>query len=473
MQKKSKNFIANILYAFGSQAISLFISILTSLFLPKILGLTEYSYFQLFLFYSSYSGFAMFGLNDGIYLKEGGKKWSSLNKKSLGNQWKLSFFIQLFIGFFIILFLLLDDEIGYDRIFVCVSFCIYMLFCNTWGYFSYIFQAVNQTKIYSKSIVVDRLSFLLFFLIAFLLKYNSYKIYVILYVISKFLSMIYCVNLGGELINFSKFDIKKSFHDMLSNMKIGINLMLANIASMLILGFGRFIVDTHWGIQAFGKFSFSLSLTNFFLQFISQVSMVLFPALRRIDETKQNKIYFIINNILFILLPLSYIIYLPLSQILIKWLPEYSESLKYLILMLPICIYDGKMSLLYNTYFKVLRLERKLLFVNIISLIFSIVVTLVTTYIFNELLLVILGMVISIIFRSILSSIIITRNINVNQNLDNIIELSFAAIFMLLTWNYNNIKSMVFMVMLYVLVIYLRREKLKSTVTFLKEATSL
>lgn len=473
MQKKSKSFIGNILYAFGSQAISLFMSILTSLFLPKILGLSEYSYFQLFLFYSSYSGFALFGLNDGIYLKEGGKQWDTLDKESLGNQWKLSFIIQLFIGFFIILFLLLDDKIGYDRMFVCISFCIFMLFSNTWGYFSYIFQAVNQTKVYSKSIMVDRLSFLLFFFIAFLLKCKSYKIYVILYVISKFLSMIYCVNLGKELIKFGIFDMRKSFHDMISNMKIGINLMIANIASMLILGFGRFIVDTHWGIQAFGKFSFSLSLTNFFLQFISQVSMVLFPALRRIDESKQNKIYFFINNILFILLPLSYISYLPLSQILIKWLPEYSESLKYLILMLPICIYDGKMNLLYSTYFKVLRLERKLLFVNIISLIFSIAVTLITTYIFNELLLVILGMVISIIFRSILSSIIITRNINASQKADNLIELSFSAIFMLLTWNYNNIKSMVFMVILYILIIYLRRKKLKSTITFFKEGISL
>ena len=49
------------------------------------------------------------------------------------------------------------------------------------------------------------------------------------------------------------------------------------------------------------------------------------------------------------------------------WLPQYAESLRYMVILLPICIFDGKMSLLCNTYLKVLRKERQLFYFNLIS----------------------------------------------------------------------------------------------------------
>lgn len=65
-----KKIVSNVMYALMAQGISLILSVLMALIVPKIMGIEEFSYWQLFLFYSGYSGFFHFGLNDGIYLRE-------------------------------------------------------------------------------------------------------------------------------------------------------------------------------------------------------------------------------------------------------------------------------------------------------------------------------------------------------------------------------------------------------------------
>lgn len=55
------------------------------------------------------------------------------------------------------------------------------------------------------------------------------------------------------------------------------------------------------------------------------------------------------------------LVYMPLYYVLNLWLPQYKESLVYLIFLLPLCVYEGKMNLLCTTYFKVLRLEKNYL----------------------------------------------------------------------------------------------------------------
>ena len=47
----------NIKYAVSANFVVLGISVLLNMFVPKILGVTEYSYWQLYVFYTSYVGF--------------------------------------------------------------------------------------------------------------------------------------------------------------------------------------------------------------------------------------------------------------------------------------------------------------------------------------------------------------------------------------------------------------------------------
>ena len=452
---KKNGFIHSIIYALLSQGISLCLSIVMSLFLPKILGVVDYSYFQLFLFYTSYSGLALFGLNDGIYLKNGGKAWEDIDKESIGNQWKISFIFQFVLVSLVILFLIIQNIFSFDpnRMFVLFATGIYLLIFNTWGYFGYVFQAVNQTEIYSKSVMLDRGFFILFLIsLVFLNNYN-YKIYILFYIISKLISAVYLIYLGKDLINYSLVNLKKIFLDMFDNMKVGLNLTIANLASMLILGSGRMFIDAYWGVEIFGKVSFSLSLTNFFLQFISQISIVLFPTLRKYDNNKLIDIYELINGIFLIILPIIYLAYPFVFFILSNWLPAYRESLYYLSILLPICIFDCKMSILNNTYFKVLRLEKEILKINIITMILSICLQFSCVKISNNIFLVLFGMVFSIAFRSTFSSIYISRLFKINYIKNILSEIFIAILFMFLSINFTGIIQFSLLLLTYLLYI--------------------
>ena len=93
MNDKAKSVMKNLYYTVAANFATLGISVLLNLFVPKILGIREYSYWQLYVFYSSYVGFLHLGWLDGIYLKIGGEEYEQLNKRELGSQfWYLMIF---------------------------------------------------------------------------------------------------------------------------------------------------------------------------------------------------------------------------------------------------------------------------------------------------------------------------------------------------------------------------------------------
>ena len=67
-------------HAFGSNLLALAVSLIVTLLLPKLLGITDYGFWQLYVFYVGYVGVLQFGWSDGIYLRLGGKQYASLNR---------------------------------------------------------------------------------------------------------------------------------------------------------------------------------------------------------------------------------------------------------------------------------------------------------------------------------------------------------------------------------------------------------
>jgi O-antigen/teichoic acid export membrane protein len=263
---------------------------------------------------------------------------------------------------------------------------------------------------------------------------RNFQVYVVLYLISKMISLVYCMIRGREIVFAPRLPLSKAAEESLDSMKIGVNLMLANIASMLILGIGRFFIDQAWGIEAFARFSLSLQLTGFFLQFIAQVSIVLFPALRRFDPDRLKDFYGLIGDVLSLILPLVLLMYTPVKFVLARWLPQYQESLASMALLLPICLFDGKMQMLFGTYFKVLRRERALLAINLMSMLLSALLALAGVYVLKNLYFVIISMVVAVAFRSAVSEIYLARLLGRKAGRSVVMEALLTVAFMLLTW---------------------------------------
>lgn len=453
MKVKGNGFIKNLSYAFIAQSISLLSSFVIQFFCPKLLGVTEFAYWQLFLFYVSYINISRLGIIDGMYLKYGGKKENELDVALIKTEWLIYIVIQLAFGICMSLgaMVFISDS---NRIFVFLACVLCLVIINSNNYFGFIFQAINKTSIYSISEVIYNLLWFVAVLVLLVFKINSFKVIVSFYIIGQVLAGIYLVR-KSKFIFLSKITtVGKAFADLIVNMKIGLPLLIAMYASMLITGCVRMVVDFRWGIEVFGFFSFAMSLTTFILKFISQVSMVMFPALKRINIAQQKNIYEHTNGLLSIGLPAALIMFIPVKRLIVWWLPEYSTSMLYLGILLPICIFDGKMQLLYSTYLKIMRKERYLLLVNVVAVLVSLLLTVIGAYVIDSLESIAWALLLAVAIRSIFSSIILSRWMKIKTNsLQFISELALIILFALISTKLSD--TSIFIIYLLAYIFYL------------------
>lgn len=398
----------NLAYALGAEGLQLLQSILMSLIIPKILGVEQFGFWQLFIFYTSYGGFFHLGLLDGIYLKTGGKHSSEVNFIQLAVQLKILFLWLVFILTPIALWGLSNND--YNRKMVIVSSCIYIILFNVLAFHSYLLQCINDIKSYSLGRFIDMACFICGLIILLIGQIDFFFPYVIVYFVAKLISLVYY---GKKLkLLWKNITVRinnQVFVEAIDNIKIGVNLLASNIASILVLGIGRWIVDKEWGIESFSKISFSLIFVNFFLMFIQQASMVLFPDLRRRSDAQLESIYDRMKKAIQCIIPIVMLSYLPFVLLIESWLPKYSDSILYLIYLLPMCCFDTKMQLIYNTMFKVKRMEKKLLLCNILSLLASTFFIFVAIYLFNSITCVVISMLCAIMFRSVLAEYMVEK----------------------------------------------------------------
>ena len=310
----------NFIYAFIAQLITLVVSCLTNLILPKIISPLQYSYWQLFIFYASYIPCLAFGINDGIYLRLGGSKIQNLNYKSIKSQYIFGQFFQFTLVIILAIISLFLFGRSYRNTIILLTL-IYFISYTTYNFFSYVYQAVNLTNIASKAIIIFQLIYLLFQIIFIFLKLKNAFQLIIMYIIANFCATLYLLHRMSKYLRGIPFNYHYGKDEAFISMKTGISLMIANVCSMLVLGIGRQIIDMRWGLLKFGKVSFSLALINFALTFIVQIGIVLFPALRRLNNKDLKKVYIKLNKNLFLWLPIIYLLFFPGQYILSLWLP--------------------------------------------------------------------------------------------------------------------------------------------------------
>ncbi|MBV6373107.1 hypothetical protein HIU98_18995, partial [Enterococcus casseliflavus] len=190
--------------------------------------------------------------------------------------------------------------------------------------------------------------------------------------------------------------------------------MISNIASMLIIGITRLLVENKWDIETFGKLSFTLSISNMFMTFINAVGIVIFPLLRRTNRSNLKILYEQIRTV-FVPLTFSLLLFFnPIRIILENWLPAYKDSLRFMGVLFPMVIYEGRMSLLINTYLKTIRKEKYILLANMASLLLTIVLSVITIFYFNNIDLVVLGIMICLAFRCILAELLLSKVLEIN-----------------------------------------------------------
>lgn len=420
---------SNLKAAFLSQGISMLLSVITALVVPKVLGVEEFGYWQLFIFYMSYTPYALLGIADGVYLINGGKSRNELDKRSTSSQFLCDLIVQL-IAFAAILYYAFTLGPLDSRFFVFVGVALMLILQCSVNYLCWIFQAINETKRYSYALIVNRLSFLAMLIPLLLFQVRDFRYYLLAFTAAQVIMLGYCLSFGKDFIFQRPYSPCVSIRYSIRSLTVGLVLSIAMGASTLSLGVVRFFVDCTQSIEVFSLVSLAISLTTFVLRFIGQVGMVLFPALRQADGNERVLFYEASKAALELFLPVVLLLYYPAALLVSLWLPDYSASVQLFAYLIPICIFEGKMQIVYATFFKVFRKEKILLYVNCLGIAISAVGAFFSLYILSSVSLSLLFLTIAYVVRSLFAEIYLNMQFELKMSGRAMGEIALTAFFL-------------------------------------------
>lgn len=426
--------LANIINAVATFVISFIV--------PRMVTVEEYGYFQVYFFYVTYVGFFHFGLCDGILLKEGGRKYSDLNYKSYSAQFYLMVLMDGIIAALISCVAAmypLSEE--YRYVYILASLNIVVLCAQ--AFLLYILQATSRIKEYSTITISYRLFSVVCYLIMYILGVANVYALVMIDFLGKLLSVLIGLYWCKEITAARPRVNKVVLCELKENVQIGSQILFANVSSILTSGIVKMGIQFRWSIETYAKVSLAITLTNVFMTVVNAVSLVLYPTLRNQPEERLKSLYPSLRNILFYPVCLCLAFYYPMQKLICWWLPQYSESMGYLALLFPLCIFITKSSMLVITYLKVLREEKAILRSNIVGILFAVVTTIVSVVVFENLQLAVLSILVNTIVRTVVAEHKLAKYTGHNIKANVAIELFVSAVFVISHTAFNGIFGLI------------------------------
>lgn len=448
--------IKSVSYTFISNIISFFVSSVITFLVPKSLMGESYGYFQLYIFYTSYTGFLHFGWADGLFLRYGGEYYDKLDKRKFSGQFWLYSVVEVALGLLICLagYTLVSPQ---DKAIVLAltGISVFLLLPRT--LLQYVLQGTNRIKEYAALTVMEKVVYITVVVLALLAGTHSFIPMILADLLGKGCALLYSIYQCRDILATKPAGLQASLEEAWANISVGIKLMFANIASMLIIGFVRLSIENQWDVTTFGKVSLTMSVSNLLMVFINAVAMVMFPMLRRTNSDKLSGIYNTMRTCLMIPLLGMLVCYYPAKVILSAWLPQYADSLVYMALLFPMCVFESKMSMLINTYLKTLRKEKWLLLVNVTTVSLSVVITLITTYWLHNLDLAVASIVFLLAFRCVFAELLLSTVLDVNVKTDIVLELALTIIFIGASWFVGGIAGLAIYAVAYLVYLFIKR----------------
>ena len=452
--------LKNISYSFSANLISLLVSVCMVMFVPKFLSVEDYGLWQLFLFYFSYLGFLHFGWEDGVYLRYAGKSFTELPARVFAGQFYGVVLLQAVLAVLAALggWFGVDDEARKTAFICAVALAPLVNFNNLCNF---VMQITNRIKDYASLLLAERLTLLLLVLALLAAGLGTFRFFFA----AKLCSLVAAAACGAylcrSLLHFDFPAMGEFLRESGDNIRVGIKLMFANIASMLLVGIVRYGISLGWDVATFGRVSLTLGISNFLMVFISSVSVVFFPIVKRLGDERRAEIYGEIRLGLSVMLLGLLLCYYPLKCVLSWWLPQYADSLIYMCVLFPVCLFESKVDLLTNTYLKSLREEALMLKLNVATVFISALVTLFTVEILHSLEATVLSIPVLYAIRCTLAELAVGRLLGLHLHKYIAEDLLMATLFIYTGWYFDSWLATALYGASYLIYLLLHKEKVR------------
>ncbi|MDD4721927.1 MAG: hypothetical protein PHR07_04185 [Acidaminococcaceae bacterium] len=356
-------------YSFGANTVSLLMSVLAVSIFPKYMTVEDYGLYQLFLFYFGYVGFLHFGTLGGAIIRYSGCTYFDLDFSVVKSQCVVLFGILcvLSTGIFAVNFL--THIFVNNHIFI--MFIISMFAQHVIWYSISILQMSNRIEDVARLLLYERISWGILSISAVLLGFASASTILFIYCATRVLVMLYSLIFIPEVVMAPLNFTVQLWRELKINFALGFPITLSDICSILIIGIIRFAISDVWDIVVFAKISLVLSITFFFLSFITSASTVLLPALKQLKESVSNDMYLPLNRLSSYVFLHVLILYYPIKLIVLYWLPKYSDSIIFMGILFPIVFFESKFNFLLVTYLKKILKTRVIFYINLFSTLIS------------------------------------------------------------------------------------------------------
>ena len=423
------SFLHNLSFVFGAQMLVLLISVLRAFILPKFLPVEGFGYWEVYWFYTSYVGIFCLGYNDGIYLKDGECNVDQLPMEQIRSSNRLYMLFLSLVTVIAVLFILRtipDKQTAFSLYFAAIN----ILTLGLTSLFIYVFQITAQFKKYSAYTVLDKIAVLVTILLLVIVNEKNFRYVVIADSLFKFVVLILMVIKMPEMIFGSFTGLRSAFGFLIENMGVGIKLMIANLMSMLLIGAGKFIVQYYGDITDFAMYSFGVSITGLVLTAVTAIGLVLYPTIKRIPPEAHAQVFHKVNATTRVLGLVSLLLYFPM-YLFVEWFyPQYISVLSYLYILLLIIFFQCKIGLLNNTFYKVLRLETKMLIANLSCVLIFIIMALLIFPYFPQMKTIALCTMLAMLIRCYASEISLSKDIGIKAEKRILLELALIMLFL-------------------------------------------
>lgn len=338
--------------------------------LPKLIGVEDFGYWQLYFLYTFFIAFGHLGLVDGIYLKNGGKYYRELDFRILRSQFLVLIGMGAVWAGFLFLYsqhFLLDE----NKTYILTVIALDLMLSLPRTLISVIFQMTGMIKEYSFSLMSESASSFFMIVIMLFCGIRDYRYLILADCGARCISLLVSLHNAPGFIGRQFMIPLECMKEAISNISVGMFLLLSNMVGLIVIASVRFAVEDQWGIVAFSKVSLAFSISSVAITATGAASVVLFPLLKRLTKKTLEQSFSALSLLLIILLAVLFCLYYPGVRILEWWLPQYGESFYYLTIILPMTLFDSNFSVIGSNFLKVIRKERNLLSINVLAVLFT------------------------------------------------------------------------------------------------------
>lgn len=460
MQKNNPGFFGNFLYVFGSQMIVLISGFIKALVIPVLLGISDYGYWQIYVFYTIYIGVFTFGYGDGVYLKYGGYKLIDLPFNRLRTANALYLLVLALGAAALVAYAVTNADPNRQLVYLAVAANVAVL--GVTSIVSLTLQATNQLKGYAFLNSADKVFFALALLALFKDDFQTFEYLITVDLAGKVIVMILLVSRYRQLFIGPLTSLADGTKEFSSSAGAGIQLLIANLSGMLVLGVGRIIVEYLGALENYAYYAFAVSLANVVLVAISALSIVIYPTLMRQTQERISYYFEKTNNTYGIFSLVLLTGYFPAVAFIQLIATQYIPVIEFLSVMFAITALEGKMQLVNNTYFKALRLERQMLVANVSSLLIATVLSLVGFLLTQSILAIAYATLLTMLARVYTAQIALRRHMGHAPDPRMIAEAVVLAAFLLITTRFDLVLAAGAWLVLSAVIAYAQRGELSA-----------